>query len=78
MEYNYSLTISYDGELVSTTRSADLLEIVNAWNKCVDFGDAKEYATYNLSDPNGKMYTKTSTEMDRYQVNEKSLSCRNL
>jgi hypothetical protein len=59
MEYNYALTISYDGELRSTTRSADMLEIVNAWNKCVDFGDAKEYATYNLSDPMGKMYTKT-------------------
>jgi hypothetical protein len=59
MEYNYSLTISYDGELVSTTRTADMLEIVSAWNNCVDFGDAKEYATYNLSDPTGKMYTKT-------------------
>ena len=59
MEYSYALTISYDGELVSTTRSADMLEIVSAWNKCVDFGDAKEYATYNLSDPIGKMYTKT-------------------
>jgi hypothetical protein len=59
MEYNYALTIAYDGELVSTTRSADMLEMVSAWNKCVDFGDAKEYATYNLSDPMGKMYTKT-------------------
>lgn len=59
MEYNYALTISYDGNLVSTTRSADMLEMVSAWNKCVDFGDAKEYATYNLSDPMGKMYTKT-------------------
>ena len=59
MEYNYSLTIAYDGELVSTTRTADMLEIVSAWDKCVDFGDAKEYATYNLSDPIGKMYTKT-------------------
>jgi hypothetical protein len=59
MEYNYSLTIAYDGELVSTTRSADMLEMVSAWNNCVDFGDAKEYATYNLSDPTGKMYTKT-------------------
>jgi hypothetical protein len=36
-----------------------MLEIVNAWNKCVDYGTAKEYATYNLSDPMGKMYTKT-------------------
>lgn len=58
-EYNYSLTISYDGELVRTLRVSDMMEAVNAWNKCVDFGDAKEYATYNLSDPLGKMYTKT-------------------
>ena len=59
MEYNYSLTTSYDGELVNTLRVSDMLEAVNAWNKCVDFGDAKEYATYNLSDPIGKMYSKT-------------------
>ena len=58
MEYTYSLTTSYDGELVNTLKVADLLEIVNAWNNCVDYGTAKEYATYNLSDPSGKMYTK--------------------
>ena len=58
-EYYYSLTTSYDGELIHTLRVSDMLEIVDAWNKCVDFGDAKEYATYNLSDPTGKMYTKT-------------------
>jgi hypothetical protein len=59
MEYNYSLTTSYDGELINTLRVSDMLEAVNAWTKCVDFGDAKEYATYNLSDPTGKMYSKT-------------------
>ncbi len=59
MEYNYSLTASYDGVLYFTMRTADLMEAVDAWTKCVDFGDAKEYATYNLSDPTGKMYTKT-------------------
>ena len=59
MEYTYALTTSYDGELYHTLRVSDMLEAVNAWNKCVDFGDAKEYATYNLSDPTGKMYTKT-------------------
>ena len=58
-EYLYSLTTSYDGKLVNAVKSVDLLAIVDAWNKCVDFGDAKEYATYNLSDPTGKMFTKT-------------------
>jgi hypothetical protein len=59
MEYLYSLTTSYDGKLVNAVKSVDLLAIVDAWNKCVDSGDAKEYATYNLSDPSGKMFTKT-------------------
>jgi len=59
MEYTYALTTSYDGELVNTLRVSDLLEAVKAWDKCVDHGNAKEYATYNLSDPMGKMYTKT-------------------
>jgi hypothetical protein len=58
MEYTYSLTTSYDGKLIHTLRTADMLEIVDAWNKCVDHGDAIEQATYNLSDPNGKMFTK--------------------
>ena len=58
MEYNYALTTSYDGELIHTLRVSDMLTAVDAWNKCVDYGFAKEYATYNLSDPTGKMYTK--------------------
>ena len=59
MEYTYSLTTSYDGKLIHTLRVSDMLTAVDAWNKCVDYGFAKEYATYNLSDPTGKMYTKT-------------------
>jgi hypothetical protein len=59
MEYNYSLTTSYDGELIHTLRVNDMLEAVNAWTKCVDYGTARKYATYNLSDLTGKMYTKT-------------------
>ena len=58
-EYTYSLTTSYDGELIHTLRVSDMLTAVNTWDKCVDYGFAKEYATYNLSDPTGKMYTKT-------------------
>ena len=58
-EYTYALTTSYDGELIHTLRINDMLEAVSAWDKCVDYGTAKEYATYNLSDLTGKMYTKT-------------------
>ena len=50
MEYNYVLTTSYDGELVSTYRISDFMEAHEAWAKCVDYGTAKEYATYNLTD----------------------------
>ena len=68
MEYLYSLTISYDGKLVNAVKSVDLLAIVDAWNKCVDCGDAKEYATYNLSDTSGKMYTKTFYRNGKVEV----------
>jgi len=67
-EYYYALTTSYDGELVHTLRVSDMLEAVKAWDKCIDHGNAKEYATYNLSDPIGKMYTKTFFADGRVQV----------
>jgi len=44
----------YFGEMKMT----DALTAVHSFDKCSDFGDAKEYATYNLSEPNGKMHTK--------------------
>ena len=59
MEYNYAITTYYDGELVHTARISDLFNAVEAWDKCADVGDAKEYATYNFTDLTGKMYTKT-------------------
>ena len=59
MEYNYSITATYDGKLFGTYRYAGMLEAAEAWAKFVDHGNAEEYATYNLSDPTGKMYTKT-------------------
>ena len=55
----YKLTVAYDGEKVASWDFADALTAVHEFDKCSDFGDAKEYATYNLSDPTGKMYTKT-------------------
>ena len=41
MEYTYAITTSYDGELVNTLRVSDMLEAVDAWTKCVDFGTLK-------------------------------------
>jgi hypothetical protein len=54
----YKLSIFYDGEKVSSWDFSDALTAVHEFDKCSDFGDAKEYATYNLSEPSGKMHTK--------------------
>ena len=59
MEYNYSITATYDGKLFGIYRYSDMLTAAEAWSRFVDYGDAKEYATYNLSEPTGKMHTKT-------------------
>ena len=57
MEYNYVLTTHYDGNYFSSHRFSDALTAVNAFNKCVDAGDAKQEAIYNLLEPNGKLHT---------------------
>ena len=55
----YKLTTAYDGQAPHhTIQLADALEAFNSFAKCVDWGMANEYATYNLSLPDGKMYTK--------------------
>jgi antitoxin component YwqK of YwqJK toxin-antitoxin module len=54
----YKLSISYDGKPVAVWTYSDAVEAVHNFDKCSDYGDAKEYATYNLSEPNGKMHTK--------------------
>ena len=54
----YKLTVAYDGEKVASWEFSDALSAVHEFDKCSDYGDAKEYATYNLSEPSGKMHTK--------------------
>jgi len=55
----YKLTTAYDGQAPHhTIQLADALEAFNSFARCVDHGFANEYATYNLSMPDGKMYTK--------------------
>jgi hypothetical protein len=54
----YKLSIYYDGTPVAIWSYSDALEAVHQFDRCVDCGDAKEYATYNLSEPSGKMHTK--------------------
>ena len=54
----YKLSISYDGKPFAVWNYSDAIEAVRNFDKCSDYGDAKEYATYNLSEPSGKMHTK--------------------
>ena len=58
MEYNYAITVAYDGNAPHWTgRYSDALTAVNEFNKHIDWGFADEYATVNLSEPSGKMHT---------------------
>ena len=59
MEYNYAITVAYDGNAPHWTgRYSDALTAVDEFNKHIDWGFADEYATVNLSEPSGKMHTK--------------------
>jgi hypothetical protein len=40
-------------------RYSDALSAVEVYQKFIDHGFANEYATVNLSEPSGKMHTKT-------------------
>ena len=54
----YKLSISYDGKPFAVWNYSDAVEAVHQFDRCSDYGDAVEYATYNLSEPSGKMHTK--------------------
>jgi hypothetical protein len=60
MEYEYSVTCTYDGDKSPhwIGRYDNALEAVNNFNKFIDYGLASEYSTVNLSEPSGKMHTK--------------------
>ena len=61
MEYMYSVTCTYDGDRSPhwIGRYSNALDAVDNYNKFIDWGMAMEYSTINLSEPSGKMHTKT-------------------
>ena len=61
MEYLYSVTSTNDSESAPkwVGRYSNALDAVNVFNSFIDYGDAQEYRTVNLSEPSGKMHTKT-------------------
>jgi hypothetical protein len=54
----YKLFTYYDGNLEFTHEFSDALQAFEAFARCKDHGFAIKNATYNLTMPNGKMYTK--------------------
>jgi hypothetical protein len=60
-EYLYSVTVTYDSAPTPkwVGRYPDALSAVEVYQRFVDHGFAKEYSTVNLSEPSGKMHTKT-------------------
>lgn len=60
MEYSYTITCSYDGLAPHWSMKLDnALDAVNSYRSFTDWGFANEYSTINLSEPSGKMHTKT-------------------
>jgi hypothetical protein len=60
-EYLYSVTVTYDSAPAPAWvgRYSDALSAVEVYQKFVDVGFANQYSTINLSEPSGKMHTKT-------------------
>lgn len=56
----YKLTYMYDNDPKDsgTFEYDDALQAFEAFARCKDFGMADEISVYNLTMPNGKMYTK--------------------
>jgi hypothetical protein len=61
MEYLYAVTSTNDSATSPNWvgRYTNALDAVNVFNSFIDYGDAQEYRTVNLSEPSGKMHTKT-------------------
>jgi hypothetical protein len=61
MEYLYAVTSTNDSATSPSWvgRYANALDAVNVFNSFIDYGDANEYRVVNLSEPSGKMHTKT-------------------
>lgn len=60
-EYLYAVTSTNDSESAPkwVGRYSNALDAVNVFNSFIDYGDANEYRVVNLSEPSGKMHTKT-------------------
>lgn len=59
MDYTYSLTIEYDDNVYMVHRLVDFTDAAQVWGMCKDSGDAKSKATYTMTDPTGRSYSKT-------------------
>jgi hypothetical protein len=60
-EYLYSVTSTNDSDTNTlwVGRYSNALDAVNVFNSFIDHGEANEYRVVNLSEPSGKLHTKT-------------------
>jgi hypothetical protein len=60
-EYLYAVTSTNDSATSPNWvgRYSNALDAVNVFNSFIDYGDANEYRVVNLSEPSGKLHTKT-------------------
>lgn len=70
-DYDYAITLSYDGKPPHwTKRFKFALEAVRVYDSFTDWGFADEYATVNLAEPNGKLWTRHLYREGRKVVNK--------
>lgn len=63
MDYNYVLTIEYDKKPYLVQRIVDFTDAAQIWGMCKDSGNAEVVATYTMTDPTGKSFSKTFYSM---------------
>jgi hypothetical protein len=59
MNYQFMLQIVEDGAITFSQRYDNALDAVNAYNKCVDYGNSRIWREILLVEPNGKAHAKT-------------------
>ena len=58
MNYQFMLQIIEDGSVTFSERYDNALDAVNAYNKCVDYGNSRLWREIVLLEPNGKIHAK--------------------
>jgi hypothetical protein len=58
MNYEFMLQVIEDGSVAFSERYDNALDAVDAYNKCVDYGNSRLWREIVLLEPNGKAHAK--------------------